>query len=220
VGQVGPALVESANRLYPCAWTRDGRRLVYQERGAASGWDLFALAVDAEGKAEGAPLPVVPSPGNEENGAPSPDGEWLAFDSDEVDGVAQVYVAPFRRLGDKVRVTTGGGRDARWSTAGDLYYWHTEAFEVRRLSGRPVGGRWIGGLERALLKQVRPSDSARPNPRLVSAPEATTSYELDPVNERALVLATEGTSRAATPLRMVVALGWHEELKSRLSSLP
>ncbi len=218
-GQVGPPLLESTNRLYPCAWSRDGSHLVYQERRPESGWDLGMLSVDSQRRPRGAPAPLFDSPGNEENGMPSPDGAWLAFDADDVDGVAQVYVGPFRRRGDSVRVTTGGGREPRWANSGHLYYWQTQAFEARRLSRGPATDRWIAGTERAVLPPAPRPDTARPGPRLVSSPEAT-SYELDSASGRILVLAIEGATREPEPFRMVVALGWLEELKARLSAPP
>ncbi|HEY7410422.1 MAG TPA: protein kinase [Vicinamibacteria bacterium] len=217
-GRLGPALVESANRLYPCAWSRDGRRLVYQERRPDSGWDLMVLPVGVDGRPEGAPEALAASQANEENGTPSPDGAWVAFDSDEVDGVAQVYVAPLGRPGDTLRVTIDGGRDPRWSAAGHLYYWNTRVFEVRRLEGRPSRGRWTATSEAPAL----PSEGEAPDGsglRFASSPEANV-YELDARTGRILVLAVEGPEPASEPFRVMVATGWLDELRARLLSAP
>jgi Tol biopolymer transport system component len=52
----------------------------------------------------------------------SPDGRWVAFSSTESGQVA-VYVAPFPANGRRVRISTGGGSQARWRRDGrELYY--------------------------------------------------------------------------------------------------
>jgi hypothetical protein len=52
----------------------------------------------------------------------SPDGRWLAYCSDET-GAWEVYLAPFRRDGERVRVSPEGGCQPRWRGDGrELYY--------------------------------------------------------------------------------------------------
>ena len=51
-------LLESQNRLYPNAWSPDGRHLLFQEIGAKTGWDLHSLEVDATGRPVGTPKGV------------------------------------------------------------------------------------------------------------------------------------------------------------------
>jgi eukaryotic-like serine/threonine-protein kinase len=52
----------------------------------------------------------------------SPDGRWLAFVSTE-SGRFEVYVAPFRRKGERLRVSTNGGGQPRWRRDGkELFY--------------------------------------------------------------------------------------------------
>jgi Tol biopolymer transport system component len=52
----------------------------------------------------------------------SPDGRWLAFVSTE-SGRFEVYVEPFRRKGERLRVSTNGGGQPRWRRDGkELFY--------------------------------------------------------------------------------------------------
>ena len=52
----------------------------------------------------------------------SPDGRWLAYITTE-SGRYEVYVEPFRRRGEKVRVSTGGGGQPRWRGDGkELFF--------------------------------------------------------------------------------------------------
>ncbi len=59
---------------------------------------------------------------NESNGTFSPDGRFLAFDSDET-GRREVYVQPFPDPVDRWRVSTEGGSSPLWRSDGrELYY--------------------------------------------------------------------------------------------------
>jgi Tol biopolymer transport system component len=66
--------------------------------------------------------PLLSSPFNESDGALSPDGRWLAFQADD-SGRDEIYVQPFRREGERSRVSTDGGGEPRWSVDGsELYF--------------------------------------------------------------------------------------------------
>ena len=52
----------------------------------------------------------------------SPDGAWIAYQSDET-GQFEVYVKRFPDLGNKEQISTGGGQDPVWSLDGrELFY--------------------------------------------------------------------------------------------------
>ena len=86
-------LLESANRLYPNAWSPDGRHLLFQEvrrrdrLGSPHAWR--STQPDAR---SGAPKAFAASPFHESSAAISPDGRWMAYESDELDGIVQIYV--------------------------------------------------------------------------------------------------------------------------------
>ena len=58
-------------------------------------------------------VPFLPSRTNKANGQISPDGKWVAYESDET-GEWQVYISPFPGGGGKLQVSPGGGTDPRW----------------------------------------------------------------------------------------------------------
>ena len=59
---------------------------------------------------------------NESDAAISPDGGWIADNSNET-GQAEVYVQRFPALGGKVAISTDGGVQPLWSSDGDeLFY--------------------------------------------------------------------------------------------------
>ena len=108
-GGLPETLIERVNRLYPNAWSPDGRRLVYQESSTGTGWDLKVLEIDAAGQLAGAPA-LAATPSHETNAAISPDGRWIAYESDELDAIVQIYLRSFPDGAHKLRTSNEGGR--------------------------------------------------------------------------------------------------------------
>ena len=78
------------------------------------------MALPLEGDRK--PVPVVATSFNETNAQFSPDGRWIAFQSNE-SGEPEIYVQPFLRPGQKLRISTAGGVQARWRRDGkELFY--------------------------------------------------------------------------------------------------
>jgi Tol biopolymer transport system component len=97
--------------------TPDGKTLVFAERIGYGAWDLFT--VDSAG---GPARPLLQTPFDEIDLRLSPDGRSAAFVSNEP-GRSEIYVAPFPRLGERVRLTQEGAYSPRWSRDGrELYY--------------------------------------------------------------------------------------------------
>jgi len=75
---------------------------------------------DLDGKLQ--PKPWLRSPFNERSPRFSPDGRWIAYQSDE-SGNPEVYVALTEGAGEKRRISPSGGRSPRWRRDGkELYY--------------------------------------------------------------------------------------------------
>jgi Tol biopolymer transport system component len=98
--------------------TVDGKLLLFVNQDQKTYADLLALPLTGDKK----PFPVVKTKFEEVEGQFSPDGQWLAYTSNE-SGPQQVYVQPFPGPGDKVQVSTAGGRHPRWRRDGkELFY--------------------------------------------------------------------------------------------------
>jgi len=66
--------------------------------------------------------PLVVNPANERFPVISPDGRWLAYQSDR-SGRNEIYVQPFPRVDDGIwQVSIDGGFDPRWSPVGDRLF--------------------------------------------------------------------------------------------------
>ena len=126
-----------------CDWSSDGRFLLYKQLDAAtSTMDLWVMPMDREGA--GAPVPVVRTPYDERDGQFSPDGRWIAFESDE-SGQPEIYLQPFPGPGPKVRISTNGGSQVRWHANGhELFYIGSDtaftAVRVNIVNDRPEVG--------------------------------------------------------------------------------
>ena len=111
-------LLIAPGRQWPLDWSKDGRHLLYFDAEPHQG-DLMALPVTGDNRT---PVPVAVSEANERTGAFSPDGHWVAYDSNQ-SGRYEVVVQAFPTPSGKWQVSMAGGRQPRWSRDGrELYY--------------------------------------------------------------------------------------------------
>jgi len=84
------------------------------------GWDIWTVPLDESSTAIA--CPVIERPNNQKSGTLSPDGQWIAYVSDEAGGV-EVYVEPFPGPGPKTKISNSGGYQPVWSRDGkELFY--------------------------------------------------------------------------------------------------
>jgi Tol biopolymer transport system component len=99
-------------------WSRDGRTLLIGRKSNDTGDDLW-LQPPSEGAAA---TPYAAAQFNQAYGVFSPDGRTIAYASDE-SGKFDIYVDSYPTPGARVRVTTAGGTEPRWSRSGsELYF--------------------------------------------------------------------------------------------------
>jgi Tol biopolymer transport system component len=102
----------------PTDWSPDGRVLLYRSPGPETGLDIWALPLERDQK----PFAVVQTMFDERDAKFSPDGRWIAFESNE-SGQREIYVRPFPGPGSNTRVSRSGGAQARWRADGrELFY--------------------------------------------------------------------------------------------------
>ncbi len=118
-------------RLFPRSELRiandispDGKFLLYTAQVPASGVDLWTVPMASTTGA--APRPVAQMPFDEMAGQFSPDGGWIAYQSNAT-GRLEIYLRPFPGPGDAQQVSLGGGSQPRWSHDGsELFYVATD----------------------------------------------------------------------------------------------
>jgi Tol biopolymer transport system component len=113
LGVQGPITLES--------WSPDGRYLLYSKQSpnaTKGGRDIWAVSLEGEHKA----VPVVQTPFDKGNAQFSPDGKWIAYESNE-SARYEIYVQPWPGPGERVQISTSGGAQARWRRDGkELFY--------------------------------------------------------------------------------------------------
>ena len=96
---------------FPKQWVAGDQLLGY------SGGDVVSVSVR-----DGSLRRLVATPANEQEPALSPDGRWLAYQSDG-SGTNEIYVQAFPDGGQREAVSAGGGVDPVWAADGsELYY--------------------------------------------------------------------------------------------------
>jgi hypothetical protein len=127
----------------------------------------------------------------------SPDGRWIAYESNE-SGNLQVYVAAFPGAETKVQVSSSGGITPAWRADGKELFYVDMSGRMMAVDVKAIGGRLELGIPRPLFQThaaapgIRPYDVSRSADRFV----ITTTGDVNP-----------------SPFTLVV--NWTEELKKK-----
>jgi len=102
------------------SFAEDGKNLLFDDLSAETGADIWYLPREAGAKAK----VFLSTPADEEAAVFSPDGKWVAYESDENgSGDFEVFVAPFPPNGSKWQVSSNGGYWPLWGPDGhELYF--------------------------------------------------------------------------------------------------
>ena len=166
----------------------DGKLLAYLNEVATTTWNVWLLPLQGERK------PRVWAPTRFDQSSPrfSPDGRWIAFESNE-SGDPEVYVALTEGGGEKRRISPAGGRFPCWRRDGRELYYVTPTGSLMAVSVNP-GPKWEAGVPRPLFR-VEPEIQ---------------NYDVTPDGTRFLVCLPLEKSRES-PLRVIV--NWPATLK-------
>ena len=126
----------------------------------------------------------------------SPDGRWLAYQSNE-SGRFEIYVRPFPGAGARVQVSDGGGTEPVWGRDGRALYYRRDEADVVAVSVTTGREFSIGGRRTALTGNY-----------LLESSHA--SYDLAP-DGRLLML-----KRAGTETEAIVVHNWGRELREKM----
>jgi len=144
----GPArvLVARPGDQWPTDWLRDGS-LLFTEFTPQGDMDVVIQPADG-----GPAQPLLATPAQESGARISPDGHWVAYQSDE-SGRREVYVGSYPDLGRKALVSSGGGVNPVWRRDGRaLYYWKVDQLMVAPVQGGRAGARLVAGKPTMLFR--------------------------------------------------------------------
>ena len=196
-------LTMSPNSQAPLSISPDGKRLVVRETLPTTGVDLRVLRLDLAalpGTPSRQTEPLLQTPFTEDNGEISPDGKWLAYQSNE-SGRFEISVRPFPNVNDgHWTISTGGGTRPLWTRRGTELFYLDSASAMTRV---PI--------------QTAPTFSAGTPTKVFDTPyvigPAGRTYDVSPDGQRFLMIKDVGTEQVPS---MVVVLNWLEELKAKL----
>jgi Tol biopolymer transport system component len=182
-------VVESANETRPGAVTPDGGTLIYTQQ-LPAGRDLMAMTLTGERRSR----PVLQTPYDESFPSVSADGEWLAFESNEL-GRPQVSILRLRDGSGRRQVSVNGGSEPLWSADGSRLY-YLEGDYV--MAASPVGD----GLPRRYV------------PQAVTFRGNTYGRRYAVTRDGRVITIVRSGAESAQEIRLIV--NWFELLKARV----
>ena len=118
---------------WPSSWSSDGETLAFQQEHPETGLDIWLYSMGRKNARE-----YRAGPFNEGFATFSPDGDWLAYHSDET-GQFEIYVEPYPGPGRVCRVSTAGGEEPKWSRSGtELFYRQASTAMVADVADRDL----------------------------------------------------------------------------------
>ena len=183
--------------IAPTSWSDEGQTLLFWEVGA-TGSDIGLISMEGDRATE----LLLDTEFFETTPAISPDGGWMAYDSNEA-GQSEVYVQRFPTLGGKQTISTDGGRQPLWSPDGrELFY------------------RAPSGMMRVPVLETEPTFRAGTPEVLFETqyyfPGAARTYDLAPDGQRFLIVkegAVTDDADTSAQTQIVLVENWFEELK-------
>jgi serine/threonine-protein kinase len=179
----------------PSSFSPDGRLLVFVELDPANAQDIWVLPLDSPRK----PRPLLTTRYVEGGPMLSPDGQWLAFVSNE-SGDNEVYVRPFSGSRGKTRISSDGGQEIAWAPDGhELFYRSGDRMMAVDIVTQPT---------------LRPGKPHLVFERAFAKGGPWRNYDVSRDGRRFLMLKPTKEDVPLTQLNVV--LNWFEELKERV----
>jgi len=190
----------------PNSFSPDGRRFIYSARGEGGTADLWTVGLDlsdADHPRPAAPEPFLASRFEETRPSFSPDGQWVAYLSDET-GAFEVYVrsaaAGAPRSGAVRQISSGGGNQPIWSrTARELFYMSENRIMVTTYS--TVAGTFAADKPRVWTTIAGVGDTG------------FSSYDLAPDGKRFAIFTRPDADRRVEESRINLLFNYFEEIR-------
>jgi eukaryotic-like serine/threonine-protein kinase len=189
-------LLKSDYFTFPTDWSRDGRFIIYRQVGPKTKNDVRFLPVGPP-SGDQKPFPFLQTEANEAAAVLSPDGQWMAYTSEE-SGRYEVYVQSFPKGGGKRQVSNGGGIGPHWRGDGKELFYHAPDGKLMAVAVKG-GASFEAGVPVALFEFRAGTNNL-----------TSTYYSVTSDGQRFL-LSTTVQTEAAAPLTVVI--NWTAEVK-------
>jgi serine/threonine protein kinase len=176
-------------------WSSDGQFIVYEDRDPKTNHDLWVLPRSGDRK----PFAVVQTTFNEMKGRLSPDGKWIAYQSNE-SGSNQIAVQTFPPSGARWQVSTSGGYQPKWRRDGKELFYVAPDKKLMVVAVKAEGNRFEVGAPQPLFEM-----------RIGKLPLTGSPFYDVTRDGRRFIVSTVVEETAPTP--MTVVLNWNAGLK-------
>jgi serine/threonine-protein kinase len=144
-------VLQGPNGMIPWSFSPDGRRLAYHQQDPETSLNLWTLPLDItdpDHPKSGKPEQFLRTPADERRPKFSPDGHWIAYESNE-SGSNEIYVRPFPAGGgSRWQISTGGGLYAFWSNNGRELFYETADYRIMVVDYTVDGTSFVPGKRR------------------------------------------------------------------------
>ena len=172
--------------------TKDGSQVIF----APGARDLMLMTLET-----GRVTPLIQTPATERNGVVSPDGRWLAYESDSSGGF-EIYVTPFPKAGEgQRRISTDGGTRPLWARNGHELFYVAPAGAIMSARVDVRGGAFSAGTPEKVVE----------GPYATGAPASGRNYDVSSDGRRFLMVRQAPATQAGPQL--VVVQNWAAELE-------
>jgi Tol biopolymer transport system component len=198
-------LTEGANQN-PTGATADGTRVVFQELTPTRQRDLRLLTLTPTPRVE----PLLETPFEERGGIVSPDGHWLAYESNS-SGRFEIYVRPFPNVSaGQWQLSNAGGVQPLWAHSGRELFYLAPDGALLAVPVAPRGATWSAGSATKLIDGRYYTGGAGNN-------VPSRQYDISPDGQRFLMIKEGGgvDQTAASP-QIIVVQHFDQELKRRV----
>jgi hypothetical protein len=192
-------LVEGETWPVPYSWSPGNNILAFRQIAfGTTGYDIWTFTID-EKKAE----PLIKTPFYESCPKYSPDGKWIAYQSDS-SGNMEVYVKPSQApSGAATSVSNGGGRGPLWSPDGSELFYESDG-NIMSVAFRGEPALQMGKPTRFF----KWDESTSPKLAPANVSDLPVNYDIAP-DGRFICVVTYGEEKRS----IEVVLNWFEELK-------
>jgi eukaryotic-like serine/threonine-protein kinase len=187
-------LYQSTEGKFITDWSRDGRFIAYDSSNLTKKRQIWILPMEGERT----PYQFQDSKFNEGEAHFSPEGKWIAYVSDE-SGAYEVYVRSFHTKGGKLRISTGGGRQPRF-TRDELFYLADDG----QMMTAPINGATFGTPRLLFKTQLMMTELSLFQQRLI--------YDVTADGQKFLIVTTAEEVNT-TPVNVIV--NWTAGLRNR-----
>jgi eukaryotic-like serine/threonine-protein kinase len=177
----------------PSGVTPNGTQVIF---GSIGNQDLMMVALDGTRRVQ----PLLQTPSVERNGIVSPDGRWLAYESDR-SGQFEIYGGPFPNASEgQWLISTAGGTRPLWAPSGQELFYVAPDGALMAVRVNPRAGRWSSASAAKVVE----------GPYVTRSLRDKRTYDVSTDGKRFLMVKQPANQAAP---QIVVVQNWIEELK-------